>query len=213
VLTPARLWAAAAACLLAAVPLGVAAAGASPGAVDVAFATTLVQLREAAPWLVHVSLVLAVLGSRQVMLPVVVGVGVLLWLRGERLWSVWLLASGLGGWLLTEAVKVGVQRARPPDAVVDAFGWAFPSGHTTTGVCSLLPLGVVCLALLPPPWGRWAGWSLVTLGLLMGPSRWVLGVHWLTDVVAGWLIGGAWVLAVSAAVLQYRRARGQLLPG
>jgi undecaprenyl-diphosphatase len=180
--------------------------------VDVAFATALVQLREAAPWLVQVSLVLAVLGSRLVVLPVVLVVGTLLWRRGERLWSVWLLACSLGGWLLTEAVKLGVQRTRPPEAVVDAFGWAFPSGHTTTGICSLLPLGVVAIALLPRPWGRWLGWSLVVLGLLMGPGRWVLGVHWLTDVVAGWLIGAAWVLAVSAAVLQHQRRASRLLP-
>lgn len=195
--------------MAATLPLAVAAAGASPGSIDVAVAAAMPEVRAAAPWLVPVSLLLAVLGSRLAALPLVLVVGTLLWARGERRWAGWLVACGVGGWLLTEAVKVTVRRTRPPGELVDTVGWAFPSGHTTAGICSWVALGVAALAVLPRPWNRWLGGAAVTVGLLMGPSRWVLGVHWFTDVLAGWLLAGAWVLTVSAAASPLHPAGGR----
>jgi undecaprenyl-diphosphatase len=167
------------------------------------------EVRAAAPGLVPVSLLLAVLGSRLVVLPLVLAVGALLWVRGERCWAGWLVACGVGGWLLTEALKATVRRTRPPDPLLDAVGWAFPSGHTTAGICSWLALGVVAVAVLRRPWNRWLGGAAMIVGVLLGPSRWVLGVHWFTDVLAGWLLAAAWVLAVSAAASALHPAGGR----
>jgi undecaprenyl-diphosphatase len=165
----------------------------------------------AAPWVVEVALVLQVLGSTLVVLPLALACSWLLLRAGRRAWAWWLGVCAVGGWGLTQLLKQLVRAERPPDALVEAAGWSFPSGHTTAGIYGWAALGVVALVALPRPWNRWVGALAVTVGVLMGPSRLVLGVHWFSDVVGGLLVAGAWVLAVSAVTLHAARrsaARG-----
>jgi undecaprenyl-diphosphatase len=157
-------------------------------------------VRDEAPWLVDASRVLAVLGSAIVVLPLVAAVAsVLLATRNNR-WATWLLAGALGGLALTWLVKLAVQRDRPLGGLDTPLDPAFPSGHTMAGIYGWATVGVVALALLPKGWHR-LGYVAIVIGLLMGPSRLVLGVHWLGDVLAGLLLAGAWVLGVTAVVL------------
>ena len=113
-------------------------------------------------------------------------VGLLL-LRQHR----WLALVAFGvaeslGPLLSALLKVLVDRARPPDGLVHPVG-ALPSGHATYA-------GVTCVALLllfttPGTRRRW-WWALASLGVVgMAWSRTYLQVHWLTDVIAGALLG------------------------
>lgn len=109
------------------------------------------------------------------------------------------IASG-GSLLITVTGKELTARDRPPQALaVPPFesSASFPSGHTLNAT---VVLGLTAYLLVV--WAkrkRWRVLSVVTLGTLvvaMGLSRVFLGHHWLTDVVAGWVIGLGWLVSV-----------------
>ncbi|QGV81901.1 phosphatase PAP2 family protein [Streptomyces ficellus] len=129
-----------------------------------------------------------------------------LWWRGERLLALWAAAVSAVGSAVQQLMKVAVGRDRPrwQDPVDTAHFAAFPSGHAMTAAvtCGLLlwllalfgaarRLRVAVLAV--------GAFSVVGVGL----TRLYLGVHWASDVVAGWLLGGC---LVAVAVLAYERA-------
>lgn len=134
---------------------------------------------------------------------------VLLLLRRRRRLAVYLAVSELGAGVLSTLVKHLTARVRPVWLHPVAYepSYAYPSGHALWSTVGYGALLVVVLGLLPrsPGWRRpatTAAAALAVAGVCF--SRLVLGVHWLTDVVAGVLIGLAW-LAVTTAVL--RRGR------
>ena len=107
-----------------------------------------------------------------------------------------LLAMG-GGWALNELLKAYFQRPRPTSALLYQYGLSFPSGHA---MMSTAFYG--CLAwLLAREYGRW-GWATVLLAWagLVGLTRVYLHVHYLTDVLAGYAGGAAWLLLLRAAL-------------
>jgi undecaprenyl-diphosphatase len=109
--------------------------------------------------------------------------------------------------VVTEIAKRAFGRARPPVEwhLVDAPGRSFPSGHASNAAAFLVAVG---LALV---WRsrlsrRTKLATVLPIGLvvgLVGASRVVLGVHWPSDVVAGWLLGGAVAGAVGAAMVRH----------
>ena len=118
--------------------------------------------------------------------------------RAKRL-AWWVAVTMVAGGLLGALLKVLVGRHRPDllDPVARATGFSFPSGHALNAA---LASGVFVLVLLPVVrrrWLLWTGAGLVTV--LTGLSRIVLGVHWTSDVVAGWLLGIAVVAATAMA--------------
>ncbi|MFD4279117.1 phosphatase PAP2 family protein [Streptomyces cyaneofuscatus] len=126
---------------------------------------------------------------------------VALWWRGARLLALWVAAASLLGSLLSQGVKAAVDRERPrwPDPVDSAHFAAFPSGHAMTAVvsCGLL---LWLLRLYGAGPALWAGAVAVAVVSVIGVAvtRVYLGVHWLTDVVGGTLLGVA-VVAFTAA--------------
>ncbi|HEV8460921.1 MAG TPA: phosphatase PAP2 family protein [Gaiellaceae bacterium] len=123
-------------------------------------------------------------------------VGLLLLRRGR-----WLALAAFAGAeslapLFSVLLKALIERPRPPHGLVHAAGTSFPSGHATYA-------GATCLALVllftsPGARRRW-WWALATLGVVgMAWSRTYLEVHWLTDVVAGALLGSGISLLVFA---------------
>ena len=110
--------------------------------------------------------------------------------------------------LLSTLLKVLVDRARPPDGLVHPVGASFPSGHATYA-------GATCVALVllfttPGARRRW-WWALASLGVVgMAWSRTYLQVHWLTDVIAGALLGSGISLLVFAIA---QRQVGERLRG
>ncbi|MGV9904906.1 phosphatase PAP2 family protein [Streptomyces sp. NPDC003388] len=119
----------------------------------------------------------------------------------QRLLAAALCLACLG---LGQALRYGVMelahRPRPPhvDWATHASGWAFPSGHTTTAALTAGTL-VVALTLRAPRGGTALRIAVACWGLLVGLSRCYLGVHWLSDVLGGWLFAAGWLGACGCA--------------
>ena len=149
------------------------------------------------------------LGSSALLVPM--GVAIAAWfLARRRDWKpgAMLLAAWGGTYLLYEAVKPAVGRLRPavPLRLVDATGWAFPSGHAAQAVAFWGMVAIVLTARRSTRARVLAAVLAVLVALVVGASRLYLGVHWFTDVVGGYALGGTW-LSLLAALLLSARAR------
>lgn len=137
------------------------------------------------------------------------------------MWSAWRGRRGHAALLVVTAVEAGglvslikhlVGRIRPPQAVqlVLETNPSFPSGHT---LGSTAVIGVVTVVMLTRSRGRLRravlAMAAVAAIVAIGLSRLYLGVHWATDVLAGWLIGGAW-LAVCVGVALWCTGQGRV---
>jgi undecaprenyl-diphosphatase len=108
-----------------------------------------------------------------------------------------LLIATLGGTAISEGLKMGFNRPRPDLVahIVDATSMSFPSGHAMLSAVTYLTLGALIARTqerLSMRRGILAAAILLTV--LIGASRVYLGVHWPTDVLAGWCLGAAWAL-------------------
>ena len=127
--------------------------------------------------------------------------GVWLWRRGSQaMLAAAPLASLLLASLASTVAKSTFDRDRPPVTVhaTTVTLAAFPSGHATDAEAFFLAAGLT-LALTIAHHRRFQGLLVATgllLAALVGVSRLVLGVHWLSDVVAGWALGSAFAVAV-----------------
>ncbi|HEU4346299.1 MAG TPA: phosphatase PAP2 family protein [Actinoplanes sp.] len=126
--------------------------------------------------------------------------------------ALWVAVTMTVGGVLAALIKLLVGRDRPEllDPVARAAGYSFPSGHSANAA---LTAGVFLLVLLPFTRDRtgrrvalWAAAIVVTL--VTGLSRIILGVHWTSDVLAGWLLGVAVVAATTVAFHSRRTRRG-----
>jgi membrane-associated phospholipid phosphatase len=154
---------------------------------------------------------LSTLGSTSVWLPVfAVVVGWLLWRRLPRL-ALFVVVTVVGSSLLNSAVKVLVNRARPvlPDPVAHASGLSFPSGHAQAAVVGYSVLLLVFLPVLRGAWRTAAVAVAAVMVLGIGFSRIALGVHYVSDVLAGYVLGAAWVAAMTSAFNAWRVAQGR----
>ena len=180
------------------------------GLVDQPAASFVVAHRQG--WLTGVMRLVTDLGAAGVLVPLVLAAG-LAWRWRRGTWRPLALLAGAvaGAWVVQVAVKQLVERPRPPAAlaVSHATGFAFPSGHATDAAAVYGMLAVL-LARSGRGAARVAAWAgAAALIALVGLSRLYLGVHWLSDVVAGAGLGIAWLLAIFTAgrVGQPRRHR------
>jgi undecaprenyl-diphosphatase len=130
---------------------------------------------------------------------------------GRRRTAIYLGACVAGAYLLSTAGKLVVGRARPTfrDAIAHAHGTSFPSGHATGAAAFYLALAVVLLSVLG---GRGRGPLLamaVVVPVVVSATRVVLGVHYLSDVTAGLLIGWGWAAACTALFTAWRVEEGR----
>ncbi|MFD5144558.1 phosphatase PAP2 family protein [Streptomyces sp. NPDC058401] len=135
------------------------------------------------------------------------------WLVSRRAWrlAAWASVTAVAGGLIGLLVKTAVERARPhlPDPVAHAPGFSFPSGHAMTATTSCAVLLLVLLPLVPPRW-RPLPWALALLTVAgVGYTRVALGVHWVSDVAGGWLLGIAVVTATTLAFEAWRADTGR----
>ncbi len=137
----------------------------------------------------------------------VAGVAALIWL-GQRRMATVLGATVASGWLVNAALKLAVGRARPVivPQLTEAGGASFPSGHSFNAAVVYVSLALAFAALTPSPRLRFGlVGSALALALLIGVSRVWLGVHFPSDVLAGWLGGSAWAFS-AAALAAHKRA-------
>ena len=117
-------------------------------------------------------------------------------IAGRRYWSAFrvVFASGLGG-LVVKGLKALFARDRPLGGVIEAAGYSFPSGHAFASTVFYGMMVVLVFWLTDRLWARVVAAVLGPLVILaVGLSRVYLNVHFLTDVVGGWLAGAAWLV-------------------
>src|SRR5262249_26292441 len=138
------------------------------------------------------------IGSQVVLTPLAAITAIALLVR-RRVVLACLLLAGWGGAIgLYTLTKHSVQRMRPPMNIwLTDVGRSssFPSGHATQSMATFLALAFVVAAWLPNA-RRPARVLAVALAAGIGWSRVYLGVHWATDVAAGWVIGLIWIAIV-----------------
>ena len=146
-----------------------------------------------------------VLGLVYVTLPV--RIAVLGYLGYRRRW--WRLAA-FGSAVVLSEILIGLlkgvyNRARPPGSLVATSGASFPSGHSIAASVTVLAMVIVLVS----PGRHRVAWALsaVTFAVMMALSRAYLGAHWLSDAIAGLLLGTSCALLAAVAVDQVQRRR------
>ena len=145
------------------------------------------------------------LGGVTVMVLVTV-VGILAFLmHGRRGHALVLAATVLLADVSSEGLKMLYHRPRP-DLVPHGsyvYSGSFPSGHSTLSAATFLTLAMLIASLEPNRATKAMVYVLAMLLVLaIGVSRVYLGVHWPSDVLAGWCLGGAWALAAWSVLLR-----------
>ncbi len=157
---------------------------------------------------------LSTLGSQVVLLPLTAVAAAMLILRRRFAFCALVIAAWGGAILLYSVTKQVVGRHRPP-----AHLWltvvgrtpSFPSGHATQSLATLAALAVLSSVWLPRA-GPAA--KLLALALIAGVgwSRVYLGVHWATDVAAGWLVAAAWIIVLLRLIPAFRQSDDAPMP-
>jgi undecaprenyl-diphosphatase len=132
--------------------------------------------------------------------------------RGAWRLAWWAAITMTTGSALGLVLKLAVARARPSFdlPLATAPGYSFPSGHALNSAVGVLVLLLVVLPALPTVRQRVAAWGVgLTLILLTGFDRVGLGVHYVSDVIAAWLVAIALVAATAAAFETWRRDVGR----
>ena len=154
-------------------------------------------IAERTPTLTTLAVIVTTLGSTVAMAVLAVVVGVWSWLRGRRADAVLAIGAMAGASLVFRLIKVLLDRSRPPaaDRLVAETNESLPSGHATM---STVVIGTIVVL-------AWSGSSaLARAAMVVAAAVWVgavgatrvyLGVHWISDVFAGWAVGAAWLAA------------------
>jgi undecaprenyl-diphosphatase len=148
------------------------------------------------------------LGSTGILTLVVLAVAGFLLLTGKRRSALTMLVSVVSGVVISQTTKMAYARPRPelvPHGA-EVYSASFPSGHSMMAAVVYLTLGALLARTQADP--RVKAYILgisVLLTLMVGASRVYLGVHWPTDVLAGWVLGGVWALACWSVMLWLQR--------
>ena len=114
--------------------------------------------------------------------------------RGHVRSAATLLAVTLLGRVVSQVQKIEISRVRPDfdPHLVDVTSKSFPSGHASSSMIFYLALALVLTHR--SAWRWWAAGAAIAFSVMIGTSRVMLGVHWPSDVIGGWVFGLLWVL-------------------
>jgi membrane-associated phospholipid phosphatase len=151
------------------------------------------------PQLDILAVLLTKLGSAWTVLPVLSAIALLLFRKRRWRTVAYLLIVSLGNVIINRTAKEFIHRIRPQLWVSKApeFDYAFPSGHAMTSMTL-----VAILVILS--WHRPQRWLVVSFGIFylftIGWTRLYLGVHFPSDIVAGWMVALAWAIGASLII-------------
>lgn len=146
-------------------------------------------------WLPETARDVTALGSYFALLLFAFAVVVWLLLHGQRRQALFAAVAVGGGMAISNLLKAMFDRARPDLAphAVETFSASFPSGHAMLSAVVYLTLATVLAEFALRRRDRVFAFGLAAaLAVLIGASRVYLGVHWPSDVLAGWCVGVAW---------------------
>jgi membrane-associated phospholipid phosphatase len=163
------------------------------------------------PWSTTAAELISNLGSPLGVAVTGLVVGLLLaWWRHSWLPLLVIVLGGAGIAAINTTIKHVVGRNRPPQvtAVLGEHGFSFPSGHTTgTTVVWMLLAWMVNRWVISLRVGRVLVWTVTLLLIVtVGATRIYLGVHFLSDVLAGWALGAAWAVTIALVTRVWEQA-------
>lgn len=175
------------------------------------------RIPEGPAWVKQAMLDVTALGGGTVLTIVVAASAGFLAMRRHWLTFALVLGGTISGSLAIGLIKSTVARDRPAliDHLVDVWSASFPSGHAANSAIVYLTLALLLMQIVEQ---RAARWYVVAVAALLvtaiGVSRVYLGVHWPSDVLAGWSFGTLWALGwwSIGGWIRVRRARGAPLP-
>jgi undecaprenyl-diphosphatase len=159
-------------------------------------------------WLEEAMRDITSLGSTVVLALATLAVVIYLALVRRPATALFVLVAVVGGQVLSSLAKRGIDRPRPElvSHLVDVHSLSFPSGHAMLSAVTYLTLGSLATRFLPGRATKIYVLSLAVLTtLLVGISRVYLGVHWPSDVLAGWCAGFAWAMLCWLAAWFWQR--------
>jgi len=167
----------------------------------------------ASPSLTSVALIITNLGSAYIEVGLMFIVGAFLLFRLKHTWETALLSISLSGaWLLNTILKVLFHRARPDIVhLADAGGYSFPSGHAMVAAAFYGVIGYLLWLNLKNRSKPACYIVVFTFSLIIsiGISRIYLGVHFASDVIAGYAAGGVWAIACIVSLKEIRNYKSR----
>jgi undecaprenyl-diphosphatase len=156
------------------------------------------------PWLALAALGFTYLGNWWTVVGVTLAGALLLLYRGKRWSALMLLVASFTGRALVIVQKAYFARLRPEEdmRLVEVSYQSFPSGHAANSTIAYVALAV--LLFDDPKHRRVVTAGAMVLALLIGISRPMLGVHWPSDVIAGWAFGLFWMTLVFVVMERLR---------
>lgn len=156
------------------------------------------------PWLALAALGFTKIGNWSTVVGITLAGALWLLWRRRRWHALALLVASFTGRALVILQKAYFARLRPEEdmRLVEVHYQSFPSGHSANSMIVLVALAL--LLFDDPRHRRIAAAGAVATSLLVGISRPMLGVHWPSDVLAGWAFGLLWVILVLAAMERWR---------
>lgn len=149
-------------------------------------------------WLDHAAADLTAIGSVSVLAVLALLVGAFLVMQRKRLEAAIIAVAFAGGLTISQLLKEFFNRERPPEAyrASEILNASFPSGHALLSTVVFLTLGAMLVQAAKGQALRiYVMSAAIALTLIVGLTRIYLGVHWTTDVLAGWSAGAAWATA------------------
>jgi membrane-associated phospholipid phosphatase len=125
------------------------------------------------------------------------------WLAWQRKWRLFALVVAAGALVgaVNELLKSIFDRPRPSyDWTIDASGYSYPSGHASGTAAMVTVLVLVFWPVITRAWRRVLAALAITAAGVVGYTRIALGVHYASDVIAGWCVGVAWVLLLAVVL-------------